>query len=45
VDGSTVTDTDVSHYFGSEPSIEVEKLTNGMDVTAPRVRRCRSGTR
>jgi hypothetical protein len=34
VDGQTVTDTDISHYFGSEPSISVEKLTNGMDVPA-----------
>jgi hypothetical protein len=30
----TVTDTSVSHYFGIEPAIQVEKLTNGMDVPA-----------
>ena len=30
-----VTDQDLSHYFGSQPSIDIEKLTNGIDADDP----------
>ena len=30
-----MTDTDLSHYFGADPVVGVEKLTNGHDVIAP----------
>ncbi len=34
--GPDVTDTDDSHYYGSDPQIVVEKTTNGLDAdTAP----------
>lgn len=36
VGGVTVTDTDPAHYFGANPSVDIEKSTNGEDAdTAP----------
>ena len=34
--GTKVTATDPSHYYGSEPDIHVEKLTNGSDADSPK---------
>ena len=34
-DGTTVTDEDPSHYFGSAPAIDIEKATNGQDADLP----------
>jgi LPXTG-motif cell wall-anchored protein/uncharacterized repeat protein (TIGR01451 family) len=31
----TVTDTDLSHYFGAAPAVDIEKLTNGEDADTP----------
>lgn len=33
--GPDVTDTDLSHYFGAAPAIDIEKLTNGEDADTP----------
>ncbi|MDH3306032.1 MAG: choice-of-anchor E domain-containing protein [Acidimicrobiia bacterium] len=33
--GDPVTDDDPSHYFGSDPSIDIEKATNGQDADTP----------
>ena len=33
--GTTVTDEDPSHYFGADPSIDIEKLTNKHDADEP----------
>jgi LPXTG-motif cell wall-anchored protein len=30
--GPDVTDTDLSHYFGAAPAVDIEKLTNGEDA-------------
>lgn len=32
LDGTVVDDTDPSHYFGSDPRIDIEKFTNGQDA-------------
>ena len=32
--GADVTDTDLSHYFGAAPAVDIEKLTNGEDADA-----------
>ncbi len=33
--GKPVTDKDPSHYFGSDPAIDIEKATNGEDADEP----------
>lgn len=33
--GNLVGDLDPSHYFGADPGIDVEKLTNGIDADTP----------
>ncbi|MBT8137041.1 MAG: hypothetical protein KJO54_08530 [Gammaproteobacteria bacterium] len=33
--GDPVTDNDPSHYFGADPSIDIEKATNGADADNP----------
>ena len=33
--GPDVTDTDLSHYFGAAPAVDIEKLTNGEDADLP----------
>ncbi|NND59514.1 MAG: hypothetical protein HKN49_04525 [Gammaproteobacteria bacterium] len=33
--GPPVTDEDPSHYFGATPSVDIEKLTNGVDADDP----------
>ncbi len=35
IDEETVTATDASHYFGSDPGISLNKLTDGVDGIAP----------
>ncbi|OPY18708.1 MAG: hypothetical protein A4E23_01328 [Methanomethylovorans sp. PtaU1.Bin073] len=32
---TTVSDADMSHYFGAAPSIDIEKATNGEDADSP----------
>ncbi|MFK7886530.1 MAG: SdrD B-like domain-containing protein [Gammaproteobacteria bacterium] len=33
--GDPVTDADPSHYFGADPSVDIEKATNGEDADTP----------
>jgi hypothetical protein len=33
--GEDVTDTDAAHYFGAQPSIDIEKTVQGADADAP----------
>ena len=33
--GAPVTDSDLSHYFGLDPAIHIEKATNGIDADLP----------
>ncbi len=35
LDGATITATDPSHYFGAQPSLTLEKSTNGQDADSP----------
>ncbi len=40
-----LTDADPSHYFGSAPSVDIEKPQTGRTPTRRPVRSCRSATR